>query len=82
MLLHFLNNAVAVTALYYSNLKGLPPEKVLDEKFPLWVGGIALVVVVYLLQFLYKTSVANGSHNINNTIAPNKNPFDGQFAQH
>ena len=82
VLLHFLNNAVAVTALYYSNLKGLPPEKVLDEKFPLWVGGIALVVVVYLLQFLYKTSVANGSHNINNTIAPNKNPFDGQFAQH
>lgn len=82
VLLHFLNNAVAVTALYYSNLKGLPPEKVLDEKFPLWVGGIALVIVVYLLQFLYKTSVANGSHNINNTIAPNKNPFDGQFAQH
>ena len=82
VLLHFLNNAVAVTALYYSNLKGLPPEKVLDEKFPLWVGGIALEIVVYLLQFLYKTSVANGSHNINNTIAPNKNPFDGQFAQH
>ncbi|MFY8090100.1 MAG: CPBP family intramembrane glutamic endopeptidase [Chitinophagaceae bacterium] len=81
VLLHFLNNAVAVTALYYSNLKGLPPEKVLDEKFPLWVGAIALVIVIYLLHFLHKISIANGSHNINNTIAPKNNPFNGQFAE-
>jgi membrane protease YdiL (CAAX protease family) len=81
VLLHFLNNAVAVTALYYSNLKGLPPEKVLDEKFPLWVGAIAFVIVIYLLHFLHKISIANGSHNINNTIAPKNNRFNGQFAE-
>ncbi|MFY8126902.1 MAG: CPBP family intramembrane glutamic endopeptidase [Chitinophagaceae bacterium] len=76
VLLHFLNNAVAVTALYYSNVKGLNPEKVLDEKFPIWIGAIALVIVVYLLQQLYKVSIANGSHYINNTIAPSKNIFE------
>lgn len=80
VLLHFLNNAIAVTALYYTSLKGLPPEKVLDEKFPLWVGVIALAVVVFLLNFLYKASVSNGSHTINNTIAPSNNPFDENLA--
>jgi uncharacterized protein len=76
VLLHFLNNAVAVTALYYSSIKGLPAEKVLDEKFPIWIGAIALVIVVYLLQQLYKVSIANGSHQINNTIAPSNNIFE------
>ena len=71
-MLHFLNNAVAVTALYYANIKGMPLQQILDEKFPIWIGAIALVVVVFLLKKLYAESVSNGTHQIDNT-EPNAN---------
>jgi uncharacterized protein len=46
---HCLNNAVAVTAMYYMSLHGKPAKEVLDQKFPIWVGIPVIILLVYLL---------------------------------
>jgi membrane protease YdiL (CAAX protease family) len=42
MVAHFINNGVAVTAMYVMNKQGKLSPKALDERFPLWYGVIAL----------------------------------------
>ena len=55
MLMHFINNGVAITALYFTTSKGGDPKKVMDESYPLWVAGVTLIIVLYLFK-LYKSS--------------------------
>lgn len=55
MLMHFINNGVAVTALYFATRKGEDVKKVMDESYPLWVAGVTLIIVLYLFKF-YKAS--------------------------
>jgi uncharacterized protein len=49
---HFLYNGLQVTALYIYNLHGIKDQKDIEENFPLWVGVVALVLIIYLfIQF-------------------------------
>lgn len=54
---HFLNNAVAVTALYISTKKGeiVDPSKI-EDHFPLWIGLASLAAVVGLFIVFDKVS--------------------------
>lgn len=47
---HCFNNALIVTQIYYLTMQGKPVEEAMKENYPIWWGGIALVV----LYFLYK----------------------------
>ena len=47
--MHFINNGIAITALYMATQKGLSAKDAMDESYPLWVGGIALIAVVGLM---------------------------------
>ena len=51
ILAHFLNNAVAVTYLYISSLKGKLTKDALEDHFPIW---ICLLGMVLLGGFLYQ----------------------------
>lgn len=48
VLLHFLFNGLQVTALYVMNLKGIKQAKDLEKNFPLWMGIVALMLLIYL----------------------------------
>jgi hypothetical protein len=47
--MHFINNGIAITALYWATQKGQSAKDAMDESYPLWVGGIALIAVVGLM---------------------------------
>ena len=53
---HFLNNAVAVTALYTYSLKGKLTKDALEDHFPLWLCLIGTVTLVALLINFKKKS--------------------------
>lgn len=54
---HFLNNAIAVTALYLDSLKGHTVDAArIDEHFPLWAGIIGLVAVMFLFRWFERLS--------------------------
>ncbi len=55
ILMHFINNGVAITALYLATRKGEDPKKIMDESYPLWVAGITLIIVLYLFK-IYKSA--------------------------
>jgi uncharacterized protein len=51
VLLHFLNNAIAATAMFVSNKAGKPVSaNNIEENFPWWLGIIALAFLLVLLQ--------------------------------
>lgn len=54
MLMHFINNGVAITAMFWAVKKGQSAKDSMDESFPIWVGGIALMAVIGLLIFYKK----------------------------
>lgn len=55
--MHFINNGISVTALYFYSMKGkVTKEDMSEDTYPLWVGLIALLVVIYLMQQLQKES--------------------------
>lgn len=56
ILLHFLNNALVVTQLYFLTLKGKPIDKAMDDNVPMWWGLIALVILVVLFRLFKKES--------------------------
>jgi membrane protease YdiL (CAAX protease family) len=58
ILAHFLNNAVAVTALYLGVLNGKQPKEAMDDHFPLWLSVAGTVFLVYLLINFKKISEA------------------------
>jgi len=53
---HFLNNAIAVTSLYVYSLQGKLTKESLDDHFPIWLGTIAVGILVVLLQLFKKES--------------------------
>jgi membrane protease YdiL (CAAX protease family) len=60
--MHFINNGIAITALYIATQKGQSAKDVMDESYPLWVGGIALIAVVGLM-ITYKKVCENAKSN-------------------
>lgn len=55
ILFHFLFNAIQVTALYIMTMKGIK-NKNIEEGFPLWMGAIALFLLLYLFKVFKQTS--------------------------
>lgn len=67
---HCLNNAVAVTAMYYMSLHGKPAKEVLDQKFPIWVGIPVIILLVYLLGRFKNISFRRNINSIPAMDAP------------
>lgn len=56
MTAHFLNNAFAISVMYYFYTHGKPVKEAVDENAPLWMGLPALIVVVLLLRKFQQVS--------------------------
>jgi uncharacterized protein len=56
ILFHFIFNGMQVTALYLMNVTSVAKRKDIEESFPVWVGLIALVALVYLIIAYRKAS--------------------------
>ena len=57
---HFLNNAIAVSQLFYlSNQKEKLDLDKMEPQLPWWVGVLALIIVFFLFKWLEKFSIAN-----------------------
>ncbi len=76
ILAHFINNGLAVTAMYFYTKQGKLTDEVLDEKFPLWVGLIALVIIVGLFRVFKKESIKLGTFDSDPTYVESNNPFE------
>ena len=50
---HFLNNSIAVIQVFYLRLEGKSVEAAMDDKYPLWWGAIAVVIIIFLFK-IYK----------------------------
>jgi membrane protease YdiL (CAAX protease family) len=50
ILAHFFNNALIVTTIYYYTLKGKSIEASMNESSPIWLGAIALVILIVLIK--------------------------------
>ncbi|CAN5282028.1 hypothetical protein BH09BAC2_BH09BAC2_02730 [soil metagenome] len=56
ILFHFLFNGLQVTALYAYNGKNVADKPDIDNGFPLWIGLVALMGIVFLFEKLIKNS--------------------------
>jgi membrane protease YdiL (CAAX protease family) len=56
ILMHFLNNALVVTQLYIMSQKGKSLDKAANENMPVWIGLVALVLLVVLFRLFRKES--------------------------
>jgi len=56
MVLHFLNNAFAISYMYYLYSNGKPVKDAVDESAPAWTGLPALLAVIFLLRLLQQIS--------------------------
>ncbi|MEP6750726.1 MAG: CPBP family intramembrane glutamic endopeptidase [Bacteroidota bacterium] len=72
MVLHFLNNAVAICYMYYLYLHGKPVKDAVDDGGPIWIGLPALIAVILLLRVFQQISF---KRNINQIP-----PMDGPSA--
>jgi uncharacterized protein len=59
ILMHFINNGIAITAMYATMKKGKVDKDVLHETAPVWWAIIALVVIFYLMNLFIKASNNN-----------------------
>jgi membrane protease YdiL (CAAX protease family) len=75
ILAHFLNNGFAVTAMYLMSRKGKLNADAMDERFPIWYGVLALAVIIALLVAYRNESKKLGTYYLDNTEAPDDNPF-------
>jgi membrane protease YdiL (CAAX protease family) len=57
ILAHFLNNAIGVVQIYILHAAGKKIEDNMDDKFPLWVGLLALVFIVIGLKIYRKSTL-------------------------
>ena len=48
ILAHFINNAIAVVQVYILRIQGKSIEAAMEDKYPLWWGAIAIVIIVFL----------------------------------
>ena len=57
ILLHFLFNGIQVTILYVANLSGKISEaKNMEKSFPIWIGIVAFILLIYLFMRFKQTS--------------------------
>ena len=63
ILLHFLFNGVQVTAMYVMTMKGIKDKNV-EDNFPLWMGLIALALLLYLFKVFKQTSAIKQSQYV------------------
>ncbi|HSC54095.1 MAG TPA: CPBP family intramembrane glutamic endopeptidase [Phnomibacter sp.] len=56
IIVHFVNNAVVVTYMYWLTMNKKPVSLATESSFPWWAGIISLVVVVVLFRWLKKNS--------------------------
>jgi membrane protease YdiL (CAAX protease family) len=79
ILLHFINNGIAVTALFVLSRNGKNPEAALKENFPWWYGIIALGIVVTVFVSFKKESEQIGALKITDgdlKLKNENNPFE------
>lgn len=60
ILFHFLFNGIQVTMLYIMTMNGVKDKNV-EDNFPLWMGAIALLLLLYLFKIYKRTSVIKQS---------------------
>ena len=63
ILAHFLNNAIGVIQIYILHMQGKKIEDNMDDRFPLWVGLIALVIIVFGLKLYEKSTIQDQEKN-------------------
>jgi len=80
ILMHFLNNGIAVTQLYIITRNGKLSKEALDDNFHL--GYTSFIVAFFLIVLLYalfksfkKESEKIGADKIDNMYSPDDNPF-------
>jgi len=56
ILAHFLNNAAAVSQLYYYSMKGKLTKDSLNDHYPYWLGLSGVVILFFLLVIFKKRS--------------------------
>lgn len=56
ILFHFLFNGVQVSALYFSSHSEKPPVDVTEQNLPIWLGILALAIIIFALVRLKKVS--------------------------
>jgi membrane protease YdiL (CAAX protease family) len=56
ILMHFINNAFVITALYIAQQRGRKIEDAMEESMPVWFGVIALAAIVWLMMSFRKAS--------------------------
>ena len=70
---HFVNNAFAITYMYYLYTHGKPVRDVTDDSAPIWIAVPALIILVLLLRLFKQISF---KRNINSIP-----PMDGPSIQ-
>lgn len=71
ILLHFINNAFVITALFIAQQRGKKIEDAIDESMPVWFGLIALAAIVWLMLSFRKASdevLAAHQHDTQETL--------------
>jgi uncharacterized protein len=64
MLLHFLNNALAVGYMYYLSTHNKPVKEAMDDNAPIWMGLPAIVLLVVLFRFFKQVSFKRNINKI------------------
>jgi uncharacterized protein len=64
MVLHFLNNAFAISYMYYLYTNGKPVSDAVDESAPAWTGLPALLAVILLLRLFQQISFKRNINKI------------------
>ncbi len=64
ILMHFINNGIAITAMYFALKNGQDAAKTMNDTFPLWLGAIALVMMIGLL-IVYKRVCEKNNTTLN-----------------
>jgi membrane protease YdiL (CAAX protease family) len=68
ILMHFLNNAVVVTQIYYLTKMGKPIKEAMEESMPIWIGGIALIGLMIIFRlFQQESNQVNINHPANHS---------------
>lgn len=78
MLIHFINNGVIVTVLFYHHLKSGSLKEVLNSQSSIPMGVVSMVILVVLFYYFRKLAVQNNNQSSNVDIysSHKQNPLD------
>jgi plastocyanin domain-containing protein len=66
--MHFFNNAVVVTQIYYLTKMGKPVKEAMEETMPIWIGGIALIGLIVIFRlFQQESNQVQATHTSNHS---------------